>query len=163
MRQNLLVALLVVTLAANVALGIELYTALHPGTTAFPGPGTTETSYSSQPAHVNTTPVNTTPQYSFSYKFVYVFHIEREGEYVVGIKPNASLFQSLYVIIQFKNGKTVELTLYNTSVLVHLEKEDRVAIMFVTGVSYQNVSSQDIMNYVNLYYQQVSSKGDSSD
>ncbi len=158
MRQNLLVALLVVTLVANVVLGIELYNALHPGTTAFPGPGNSGTSYTSQPAHVNTT-----PEYSFSYKFVYVFHIEREGEYVVGIKPNASLFQSLYVIIQFKNGKTVELTLYNTSVLVHLEKEDRVAIVFVTGVSYQNVSSQDIMNYVNLYYQQVSSEGDSSD
>ncbi|EWG06674.1 MAG: hypothetical protein ASUL_08409 [Candidatus Aramenus sulfurataquae] len=157
MRQNLLVALLVVTLAANVALGIELYTALHPGTTAFPGPGNSG-SYTSQPAHVNTT-----QEYSFSYKFIYVFPIKREGEYVIGIKPNASLFQSLYVIIQFKNGKTVELTLYNTSVLVHLEKEDRVAVVFVTGVSYQNVSSQDIMNYVNLYYQQMSSKGDSSD
>ncbi|MCI2413900.1 MAG: hypothetical protein MPF33_01410 [Candidatus Aramenus sp.] len=155
MRQNLLVALLVVTLVANVVLGIELYTALHPGTSALPG--NSGTTFTSQPAHVNST-----PEYSFSYKFVYVFHVKGEGEYVVGIKPNASLFQSLYVIIQFKNGKTVELTLYNTSVLVHLEKENRVAVVFVTGVSYQNVSPQDILNYVNLYYQQVSSQGESS-
>ncbi len=153
-------ALLVVTLVANVVLGIELYTALHPGSTAFSGKNV-NTETVQQTSTVSPTETNSST-YPFSFKFTYVFHFKEEGYYVVGINPNASAFKSLFVIVQFKNGKTVELTLYNTSAIVHLEKEDKVATVFVTGVSYLNLTSRDVMNYVNLYYQEVSSPSSSS-
>jgi len=141
MKQNLIVALVVITLITNVILGIELYTVLHPGTH-----GQVITQLNGSNVSIIS---KTNSSYSFSFKIKFNLKIHNNGEYTIGIKPTG--FKQLYIILQFKDGKTVELTLNNTQVQIYLTHKDKDVVAFISGESYENLTEEQIINNIGLY------------
>ncbi|NON62819.1 hypothetical protein [Acidianus sp. RZ1] len=139
-KQSVMLTLIVVTLLANVILGFELYTAIHNGNTMA----------SPSIAHVKNQ--NSSQLYHFSFKEKLHIHVKKKGEYVIGIRPNSSVFNEVYVIIYFNNGNTISLSLNQTQAIVKLHGEEKLTI-FLTGLSYQNISSAEMaLNLVGFYY-----------
>ncbi len=151
MRQNLLVALIVITLITNVILGIELYTTLHPSL------------HSQVITQLNGSNLSIISQnnstYSFSFKIKFNLKIHHDGNYIIGIKPVG--FKQLYIILQFKDGKTIELTLNNTQAQIYLTHKDKEVVAFISGESYQNLTEKQIINNIGLYITSYDSSDDS--
>jgi len=151
MRQHLLVALIIITLIANVILGVELYTTLHPNING----GTNKTiipiSNVSMTYKAN---YSNSSLYSFSFETKLNLNILKEGKYIIGINPYG--FKQLFVLIQLKDHKTIELTLNETTAIVKLNKDDRTAVtMFVSGETYANLNQSQIINNLNLYIEYI--------
>ncbi|ARM76807.1 hypothetical protein [Acidianus manzaensis] len=145
MNQNTLIALLIITLIANVILGFELYSALHPSIIAIPSKETSTKLYTNS---------TTSAFYSFSFKIDENLNIDHEGKYLIQINP--SNFKELFVIIYFSNGKTVQLSLKNTEVTLHLNKHDSNVTIYITGEAYTFLSEKQILNDINLTITRIS-------
>lgn len=151
MKQNFLIAFLVVTLAVNVVLGIELYTALHPPVTGVSQSTTTASiPHSSTTASSISLPNNISKLYSFSYVFNIKVHAHHKGEYLVSISPTD--FKELYVIIHFEDGETVKLSLNNTQAVVKIdERMGNVNLkIYVYGEAYSNLTAEQVWENLNF-------------
>ncbi|AWR98004.1 hypothetical protein DFR86_10965 [Acidianus sulfidivorans JP7] len=144
MKQNTLVALLIITLIANIILGFELYSALHPSVIGLPGKNTSS----------NNEIQSNTSLYSFSFKIEMNLHIEKEGKYLIQIKPTN--LKQLSIIIYFSNGHIVQLSLNNTQATVHLNKHESNVTIFIYGESFTKLSQNQILKDINLTITRIS-------
>ncbi|BDC17650.1 hypothetical protein [Acidianus sp. HS-5] len=130
MNIKILTSLLVLTLVLNVVLGFELYEALHP-------------------SHVSSVTPNV-KTYSFSFSTKYKFHVKKLGEYILQLKVQEGIFSQLYVIIYFKHGETITLSLNNTNASVYFKHKEENAVAYISGESYSNLSKEQILNNIKL-------------
>jgi hypothetical protein len=129
---KLLTALLALTLVLNVILGFELYEALHPSPVS------------------SVMPSSSTHLYSFSFKTKFHFHVKETGEYKVELKVKEGVFNQLYVILYFKDGESVTLSLNNTVANVEFEHKEEEVIAYVSGTAYSNMTEQEILNNIKI-------------
>lgn len=156
MNQNLLVALLIITLVVNVILGVELYSVLHPPSNAINVThssqllSSTSNSGSTVIMTMNTSYSNTSVEvYSFSYTIHAHIHVREEGKYVIQIQPTG--FKELFIVIYFPDGKAVELSLNNTQAIVELDKKGDITItLYIYGESYMNLTEEQVLQNINL-------------
>ena len=168
-RLTLLIGLLVITLIVNVALGIELYYALHGSSQPIAqtplnisglqiitsNTSTTTITRSTTTALSSSTTSTSLSLHSFSFKVKFKLHINKKGIYIIGIKPKAA-FGSLYVLIYFNNGNAVILTLNHTTANITFYHKEVEAIMYVEGSTYQNLTPTQILQDLGLYLKFVS-------
>lgn len=159
MNQNLLIALLVITLIVNVALGIELYTVLHPPSNAV------NIQHSTSPEVSNTTTstlTNSSTLYSFSYVVKVQIHIHKEGEYLIEIHPKG--FKELFLIMYFKDGSTVQLSLNNTQTLVKIDERGDIQVtLYIYGQTSTPLSEDQVLQNINLNITSISTSESESD
>ncbi|QXJ30834.1 putative membrane-anchored protein [Saccharolobus shibatae] len=185
-RQTLLVGLVIITLIVNVMLGVELYYTLHNRPTQpvggipinvstvqiiSPSSSTTTNTTSGATSTITTTQSSTTnsgssttkqPQtYSFSFKAEFKIHVKEHGIYIVGIKPNTS-FSQLYVILYFEDGQVVTLNLNQTYANVTIKEDDVKVTAYIYGKSYENLTPQQILNDIGLYFKFIGNSTNSS-
>ncbi len=186
-RQTLLVGLVIITLIVNVILGVELYYTLHNRPTQpvggipinvstvqiiSPSSSTTTNTTSGATSTITTTQSSTTnsgssittkqPQtYSFSFKAEFKIHVKEHGIYIVGIKPNIT-FSQLYVILYFEDGQVVTLNLNQTYVNVTIKEDDVKVTAYIYGKSYENLTPQQILNDIGLYFKFIGNSTNSN-
>ncbi|MGC9105103.1 MAG: hypothetical protein ACP5HQ_01565 [Thermoprotei archaeon] len=169
MRSELLVGLLVVTLVANVILGIELYNALYhpvtlgsnPNATATQGNVTTATLISKQvganetatATSTATTAVVTTPgtsrERSYNFTFQADLEVGRSGSYEVS---SHFAYPGEIVVITFPDGTVVTLTAQNPASTVYLKKGEYSITIYVSFVSDRGVSQDQVWDSLHLKF-----------
>ena len=165
MRTDLLVALIVVTLAVNVILGIELYNALNRPVTLGQSANATlpitviqRSNYNNVTKTVTTaTTVNTltttTSQprsneiNAYNFTFLAELDVDRGGTYEIIAKMK---YQDEVVVIHFPDGTTITLTSQNPVALIHLDKGHYVIEVLVSFVSKEHVSPKDLENLIKI-------------
>lgn len=118
---------------------------------------TSSSTSSSSTMTSSATSTNTSPLmkiYNFSFKVKFKLHVNKEGEYIIGIKPNTS-FISLYVLLYFDDGETVLLSLNQTAENVTLDHQEMEVVVFIYGSSYENLTPDQIFSDLGLYYTYV--------
>ena len=145
-RQEILVGLVVVTLITNVALGVELYNAVHKpitngltASTSFVG-----TTSVTGPTSQNGTPVSG----QFSYVFPYHLYVDKDGKYLVTV---SFAYTDEVVLIYLPNGKVITLTPENPDGIIHLHEGKVTLKILVSGVYYgSRPSLTQVLDSLNL-------------
>jgi uncharacterized membrane protein YgcG len=151
MRQELLVALVLVVLASNIILSYEVYLLIH-GQNA-----------PAQAVSVNASAVNLEGSklvevngsaFSFEYKFA--LQLPTPGVYLLGIKPTG--LAKVYVIVYLDDGQAVTLSLNQTYSTFTTSDTSLNVTMFVSGVysSSSTPTSQQVFDDLGLYYKFLS-------
>ncbi|MCY0860556.1 MAG: hypothetical protein OWQ54_09015 [Sulfolobaceae archaeon] len=115
---------------------------------------TTQTSTASQTSTATTTTANQTI-YKFSFMAKLNLSLKYKGEYIVGINPKVN-FTQLYVILYFEDGKVVSLSLNHTYSYINISDKKVKVTLFITGESYENLTYEQILNDIGLYFQLIS-------
>jgi hypothetical protein len=164
-RTDLLVGLIVLTLAVNVILGVELYNALNRPVTLGQSVNTTLPITMSQGSNYNnvintvatTTTANTLTITSsqhgsneskvYNFTFVAGFDVNQGGAYeiIANVK-----YQDEVVVIHFPDGTTVTLTGQSPVALIHLDKGHYVVQVLVSFVSKEHVNPKDLGNLIKI-------------
>lgn len=163
MRTDLLVGLIVVTLAVNVVLGIELYNALNRPVTLGQSANATlpitviQGSNYSNVTKTATTTVNTltttTSQPGSNESNVYNFtfsaelDVDKGGTYEIIANMK---YQDEVIVIHFPDGTTVTLTSQSPVALIHLDKGHYVVQVFVSFLSKKHVNPKDLKNLIKI-------------
>lgn len=112
----------------------------------------TVTSTATSTSSTQTTQSNST-LYSFSIKVKFELHVNATGEYIIGIHPQG--FKELYMLIYLEDGRTITLSLNNTYAILNITDMDIDVTMYITGKSYSQMSPQQILQNLGLYYQLI--------
>ncbi len=163
MRTDLLVGLIVVTLAVNVVLGVELYNALNRPVTLGQSANATlpitviQGSNYSNVTKTATTTVNTltttTSQPGSNESNVYNFtfsaelDVDKGGTYEIIANMK---YQDEVVVIHFPDGTTVTLTSQSPVALIHLDKGHYVVQVLVSFVSKKHVNPKDLEDLIKI-------------
>jgi hypothetical protein len=164
-RTDLLVGLIIVTLAVNVILGIELYNALNRPVTLGQSANATlpitviqGSSYNNANKTVNTTTTvntlsTTTSQPGSNESNVYNFtfsaelDVDKGGTYEIIANMK---YQDEVVVIHFPDGTTVTLTSQSPVALIHLDKGHYVVKVLVSFVSKKHVNPKDLEDLIKI-------------
>jgi hypothetical protein len=162
-RTDLLVGLIVVTLAVNVVLGVELYNALNRPVTLGQSANATlpitviQGSNYSNVTKTATTTVNTltttTSQPGSNESNVYNFtfsaelDVDKGGTYEIIANMK---YQDEVVVIHFPDGTTVTLTSQSPVALIHLDKGHYVVQVLVSFVSKKHVNPKDLEDLIKI-------------
>ena len=175
MRTDLLVGLIVLTLAVNVVLGIELYNALNKpviqgqsANTTLPITVIQGSSYNNVTKTVTTTttvntPTTTTSQPGsydsnvYNFTFVAKFDVDQGGTYEIIANMK---YQDEVVVIHFPDGTTVTLTSQSPVALVHLDKGRYVVQVLVSFVSKDRVNPKELENLIKIKIVKVDNDGE---
>jgi hypothetical protein len=162
-RTDLLVGLIIVTLAVNVILGIELYNALNRPVTLGQSANATlpitviQGSNYSNVTKTATTTVNTLTTTTsqpgsnesnvYNYTFLAEFDVDKGGTYeiIANIK-----YQDEVIVIHFPDGTTVTLTSQSPVALIHLDKGHYVVQVLVSFVSKKHVNPKDLKDLIKI-------------
>ena len=165
MRTDLLVGLIVVTLAVNVILGIELYNALNRPVTVGQSVNTTlpitviqGSNYNNVTKTVTTTttvntPTTTTSQPGsnesnvYNFTFVAEFDVDQGGTYEIIANTE---YQDEVVVIHLPDGTTVTLTSQSPVALIHLNKGHYVVQVLASFVSKDHINQKDLENLIEI-------------
>ena len=163
MRTDLLVGLIVVTLAVNVILGVELYNALNRPVTLGQSVNTTLPITVIQGSNYNnvtktvTTTVNTVTTTTsqpgssesnvYNFTFVAEFDVDKGGTYEIIANLE---YQDEVVVIHLPDGTTVTLTSQSPVALIHLDKGHYVVKVLVSFVSKEHVNPKDLKNLIEI-------------
>jgi len=150
MKQNLLVGLLVLTLAVNVTLGYELYSLNHASSTHAVAPVVFEnvTVYPGQ----NTTAEDNLTLHPFYYKYGVLLKFPQKGEYLVGI--NGTVFPGEAILVQLEDGQSVLLNQNATQGKVIVDDNVIQATIIISGLySGSAPSPQLVLQDVGLFFQ----------
>jgi len=162
-RTDLLVGLIVVTLAVNVVLGIELYNALNRPVTLGQSANATlpitviQGSNYSNVTKTATTTVNTLTTTTsqpgsnennvYNFTFLAEFDVDKGGTYEIIANMK---YQDEVVVIHFSDGTTVTLTSQNPVALIHLDKGHYMVQVLVSFVSKKHVNPKDLKNLIKI-------------
>ena len=150
MKQNLLVGLLVLTLAVNVTLGYELYSLNHASSAHAVAPVVFEnvTVYPGQ----NTTAEGNLTLHPFYYKYGVLLKFPQKGEYLVGI--NGTVFPGEAILVQLEDGQSVLLNQNVTQGKVIVNDNVIHATIIISGLySGSAPSPQLVLQDVGLFFQ----------
>jgi len=150
MKQNLLVGLLVLTLAVNVTLGYELYSLNHASSTHAAAPVVFEnvTVYPGQ----NATAEGNLTLHPFYYKYGVLLKFPQKGEYLVGI--NGTVFPGEAILVQLEDGQSVLLNQNVTQGKVIVNDNVIHATIIISGLySGSAPSPQLVLQDVGLFFQ----------
>ena len=150
MKQNLLVGLLVLTLAVNVTLGYELYSLNHTSSAHAVAPVVFEnvTVYPGQ----NTTAEGNLTLHPFYYKYGVLLKFPQKGEYLVGI--NGTVFPGEAILVQLEDGQSVLLNQNVTQGKVIVNDNVIHATIIISGLySGSAPSPQLVLQDVGLFFQ----------
>ena len=163
MRTDLLVGLIIVTLAVNVILGIELYNALNRPVTLGQSTNATLPITVIQGSNYNnvtktaTTTVNTLSTTTsqpgsneskvYNFTFLVEFDVDKGGTYEIIANMK---YQDEVVVIHFPDGTTVTLTSQSPVALIHLDKGHYVVQVLVSFVSKEHVNPKDLENLIKI-------------
>jgi len=165
-RQVLLASLVIVTLIVNIVLGIELYYALHRANQPISQvpinvsnvqivSSSNSVQTSNTQTSTSTLSTNTSTLYSFSFTAKLKVHVKDKGLYLVGIKPKIN-FSQLYIVLYFEDGNVVTLNLNHTSSNVSINDKEVEITIYISGKAYQNLTYQEVLNGIGLYFQLIS-------
>jgi len=162
-RTDLLVGLIVVTLAVNLVLGIELYNALNRPVTLGQSANATlpitviQGSNYSNVTKTATTTVNTLTTTTsqpgsnennvYNFTFLAEFDVDKGGTYEIIANMK---YQDEVVVIHFPDGTTVTLTSQSPVALIHLDKGHYVVQVLVSFVSKKHVNPKDFRNLIKI-------------
>jgi len=164
-RTDLLVGLIVVTLAVNLVLGIELYNALNRPVTLGQSANATLPITVIQGSNYNnfnktattTTTVNTLTTTTsqprsngnnvYNFTFLAEFDVDKGGTYEIIANMK---YQDEVVVIHFPDGTTVTLTSQSPVALIHLDKGHYVVKVLVSFVSKKHVNPKDFRNLIKI-------------
>ncbi len=165
MRTDLLVGLIVVTLAVNVVLGIELYNALNRPVTLGQSVNTTlpitviqGSNYTNVTKTVTTTTtantVTTTTSQPGSngsnvYNFTFLAELDVDEGGTYEIIANMK-YQDEVVVVHFPDGTTVTLTSQSPVALIHLDRGHYVVQVLVSFVSKGHVNPKDLEKLIKI-------------
>ena len=163
MRTDLLVGLIVVTLAVNVILGIELYNALNRPVTLGQSANATLPITVIQGSNYNnvtktaTTTVNTLTTTTsqpgsnesnvYNFTFLAEFDVDKGGTYEIIANMK---YQDEVIVIHFPDGTTVTLTSQSPVALIHLDKGHYVVQVLVSFVSKKHVNPKDLKDLIKI-------------
>ena len=163
MRTDLLVGLIIVTLAVNVILGIELYNALNRPVTLGQSANATlpitviQGSNYSNVTKTATTTVNTLTTTTsqpgsnesnvYNFTFLAEFDVDKGGTYEIIANMK---YQDEVIVIHFPDGTTVTLTSQSPVALIHLDKGHYVVQVFVSFVSKKHVNPKDLKDLIKI-------------
>ena len=165
MRTDLLVGLIVVTLAVNLVLGIELYSALNRPVTLGQSANATlpiTVIQGSNYDNVNKTVTTTTTVNTLStttsqprsneskvYNFTFLaeFDVDKGGTYEIIANMK---YQDEVVVIHFPDGTTVTLTSQSPVALIHLDKGHYVVKVLVSFLSKKHVNPKDLEDLIKI-------------
>jgi hypothetical protein len=162
-RTDLLVGLIIVTLAVNVILGIELYNALNRPVTLGQSANATlpitviQGSNYSNVTKTATTTVNTLTTTTsqpgsnesnvYNFTFLAEFDVDKGGTYEIIANMK---YQDEVIVIHFPDGTTVTLTSQSPVALIHLDKGHYVVQVFVSFVSKKHVNPKDLKDLIKI-------------
>jgi len=162
-RTDLLVGLIVVTLAVNLVLGIELYNALNRPVTLGQSANATlpitviQGSNYSNVTKTATTTVNTLTTTTsqpgsnennvYNFTFLAELDVDKGGTYEIIANMK---YQDEVVVIHFPDGTTVTLTSQSPVALIHLDKGHYVVKVLVSFVSKKHVNPKDLENLIKI-------------
>jgi len=162
-RTDLLVGLIVVTLAVNVVLGIELYNALNRPVMLGQSANATlpitviQGSNYSNVTKTATTTVNTLTTTTsqpgsnesnvYNFTFSAEFDVDKGGTYEIIANMK---YQDEVVVIHFPDGTTVTLTSQSPVALIHLDKGHYVVKVLVSFVSKKHVNPKDLEDLIKI-------------
>jgi len=164
-RTDLLVGLIVVTLAVNVVLGVELYNALNRPVTLGQSVNTTLPITVIQGSNHNnvtttvttTTTVNTVTTTTsqpgsnesnvYNFTFLAELDVDQGGTYEIIANMK---YQDEVVVIHFPDGTTVTLTSQSPVALIHLDRGHYVVQVLVSFVSKGHVNPKDLKNLIKI-------------
>jgi hypothetical protein len=162
-RTDLLVGLIIVTLAVNVVLGVELYNALNRPVTLGQSANATlpitviQGSNYSNVTKTATTTVNTLTTTTsqpgsnesnvYNFTFSAEFDVDKGGTYEIIANMK---YQDEVVVIHFPDGTTVTLTSQSPVALIHLDKGHYVVQVLVSFVSKKHVNPKDLKNLIKI-------------
>jgi hypothetical protein len=162
-RTDLLVGLIIVTLAVNVVLGIELYNALNRPVTLGQSANATlpitviQGSNYSNVTKTATTTVNTLTTTTsqpgsnesnvYNFTFSAEFDVDKGGTYEIIANMK---YQDEVIVIRFPDGTTVTLTSQSPVALIHLDKGHYVVQVFVSFLSKKHVNPKDLKNLIKI-------------
>ncbi len=163
MRTDLLVGLIVVTLAVNLVLGIELYNALNRPVTLGQSANATlpitviQGSNYSNVTKTATTTVNTLTTTTsqpgsnennvYNFTFLAELDVDKGGTYEIIANMK---YQDEVVVIHFPDGTTVTLTSQSPVALIHLDKGHYVVQVLVSFVSKKHVNPKDLEDLIKI-------------
>ncbi|MCQ4336876.1 MAG: hypothetical protein NO130_05770 [Sulfolobales archaeon] len=163
MRTDLLVGLIVVTLAVNLVLGIELYNALNRPVTLGQSANATlpitviQGSNYSNVTKTATTTVNTLTTTTsqpgsnennvYNFTFLAELDVDKGGTYEIIANMK---YQDEVVVIHFPDGTTVTLTSQSPVALIHLDKGHYVVKVLVSFMSKEHVNPKDLKDLIKI-------------
>ncbi|MCG2888512.1 MAG: hypothetical protein L7H21_02875 [Sulfolobales archaeon] len=162
-RTDLLVGLIVVTLAVNLVLGIELYNALNRPVTLGQSANATlpitviQGSNYSNVTKTATTTVNTLTTTTsqpgsnennvYNFTFLAELDVDKGGTYEIIANMK---YQDEVVVIHFPDGTTVTLTSQSPVALIHLDKGHYVVKVLVSFMSKEHVNPKDLKDLIKI-------------